>query len=695
MSRTNSIQISVLLWLLCCWQASGSDIYGANLGNFGLPGTLDMPIGEKLTDGEVVISQSVSNTLVRTGLATQVLPNLGLSFHYSGQGNKSADNRFATGRVNHDRSFDAHLTILNETQFYPSISVGLRDFIGTGWYSSEYVAVSKNFGQLQVTGGLGFGRLAGKRSFENPLSKISSNFRKRERNNFGRGGTLGTINWFQGDTSMFYSVSYRMKNNFTLIAEYSPDLMEQESDYLDFRSHLNYGINYRVNNFINLSAQYLYGSTFSINANIFVNPNEPPYGPGLDLAPVPMRVRTESNLTNSKTDFKTLKKVLTYDGFKILNFEVVDDKIRIDLENTKFRSVAQAIGRVSSTLQRFTAEEFEYAIIVFHSKNLQQASYKIDLNQIFDNQHSAIQFNQKEPTIKNIKGSISNKKFSNSDGFAWDLGPYITHRLFNPDLPLSAEVGAELTFNYPIVSGVELEGSFRKSILTNLTKNKRKSNSVLPRVQTDWPVYDIEGQDGHIHELKLSYLKNLTPYSYLKGHAGFLEPFYAGIGGEFLYKPPNSSFGIGFDVHYVQKRDYDMLFQLQNYATTTGHVSLYYDAGGFFNLELNAGKYLARDLGATLTVSRVFGSGWEFGAYSTITDVPFETFGEGSFDKGIYISIPLDWITGKPNQNMRYLNIRPITRDGGARLTSARSLYKQIKANQNASFLREQGRLWK
>ena len=65
-----------------------------------------------------------------------------------------------------------------------------------------------------------------------------------------------------------------------------------------------------------------------------------------------------------------------------------------------------------------------------------------------------------------------------------------------------------------------------------------------------------------------------------------------------------------------------------------GHISFYYDAG-MFDLEINAGRYLAGDWGATTTISRVFGNGWEVGG-ATFTDVPFETFGEGSFDKGIY-----------------------------------------------------------
>ena len=38
-----------------------------------------------------------------------------------------------------------------------------------------------------------------------------------------------------------------------------------------------------------------------------------------------------------------------------------------------------------------------------------------------------------------------------------------------------------------------------------------------------------------------------------------------------------------------------MLFGLRDYETTVGHASLYFDAGGMFNIEVNAGKYLAGD----------------------------------------------------------------------------------------------------
>ena len=144
----------------------------------------------------------------------------------------------------------------------------------------------------------------------------------------------------------------------------------------------------------------------------------------------------------------------------------------------------------------------------------------------------------------------------------------------------------------------------------------------------------------------MSYVKNLAPGIYGRAHAGLLEPFFAG-GGKLLYKPTQWPIGIGIDIHRVHE-DCDMRFDLLDYETTVGHFSLYYDAGGIFDIEVNAG-HIAGDWGVTTTISREFGSGWEVGGHATLTDVPFDKFGEGSFDKAIYVSIP-DWITSPQHE---------------------------------------------
>ena len=65
--------------------------------------------------------------------------------------------------------------------------------------------------------------------------------------------------------------------------------------------------------------------------------------------------------------------------------------------------------------------------------------------------------------------------------FHWGVGPYVTHRLFNPDLPLSMETGIEVEAGYQIANGLKISGAIRKSILTNLTDNNRRTQTLFCR----------------------------------------------------------------------------------------------------------------------------------------------------------------------------------------------------------------------
>ncbi|MFD2741761.1 YjbH domain-containing protein, partial [Sulfitobacter aestuarii] len=110
-----------------------------------------------------------------------------------------------------------------------------------------------------------------------------------------------------------------------------------------------------------------------------------------------------------------------------------------------------------------------------------------------------------------------------------------------------------------------------------------------------------------------------------------------------------------------------------------GHASAYYDFGNGFLGQIDAGRYLAGDWGATFALDREFDNGFRIGAYFTLTDVPFDDFGEGSFDKGIRVEVPLSWFTGQPSRDVLAQEIQPILRDGGARLKVANRLHRQVR----------------
>ena len=65
---------------------------------------------------------------------------------------------------------------------------------------------------------------------------------------------------------------------------------------------------------------------------------------------------------------------------------------------------------------------------------------------------------------------------------------------------------------------------------------------------------------------------------------------------------------------------------------------------------------------------RRFDSGVEIGGFATLTNVGFSRFGEGSFDKGIFIRIPFD-LFGPSTRARANLNFRTVQRDGGQRLS--------------------------
>ena len=145
----------------------------------------------------------------------------------------------------------------------------------------------------------------------------------------------------------------------------------------------------------------------------------------------------------------------------------------------------------------------------------------------------------------------------------------------------------------------------------------------------------------------------------------------------------------------VRKRDFRDAFGLRDYEVTTGHLSAYYEFQNGIAAQLDVGQYLAGDKGATLTVSRQFANGWRVGAWVTKTDMSEEDFGEGSFDKGVSLSIPLGWGTGDPSLRRVGGDIRSLSRDGGARLRVDGRLYDKVRESQSGQLYQGWGRFWR
>lgn len=105
-----------------------------------------------------------------------------------------------------------------------------------------------------------------------------------------------------------------------------------------------------------------------------------------------------------------------------------------------------------------------------------------------------------------------------------------------------------------------------------------------------------------------------TPMNYLHVAVtgGYLEDMYAGVGAEAIYRPFPSLFWVGADVWQVWRRDNrsTMNMKISGENTFTAHLRAGYDfANTRTGLYGAIGRYLGRDLGATIGLKHVFENG--------------------------------------------------------------------------------------
>jgi hypothetical protein len=277
--------------------------------------------------------------------------------------------------------------------------------------------------------------------------------------------------------------------------------------------------------------------------------------------------------------------------------------------------------------------------------------------------------------------------------FSWGLYPQFRQALFDPSQPFGVQFVAVASAALELMRGWSISGSLEGNLYDDFNTS-RTSDSVLPHVRSDFMKYFTQGKNG-IGDLRTDYEFRLAPNLIATIRGGYLESMFAGAGGEILWRPDGARWALGADAYDVWQRDFDRLFGLQSYHQITGHVSLYYDSPWYdLNFELRAGQYLAGDRGVTLQITRRFSTGVEIGAFVTKTNVSAAQFGEGSFDKGLIIRIPLGWIAPLETQSQIAMDLRPVQRDGGQTLAGDAILYDQTRTTGEGDLLRQQPELW-
>ncbi|WP_229801220.1 YjbH domain-containing protein [Tateyamaria omphalii] len=680
-----------------------------SLNFYGVPGLIDTPSAEPLPDGQLALGVSHFGGQTRTTLTFQLAPRISASFRYIGIRDWNSDG-FETYR---DRSFDVRYLLFREGRYRPAVSVGLQDFAGTGIYASEYLVATKNFtrpfrlpGEVKVTAGLGWGRLGSSGSIGTLIGDTRPTFTPGD-----TGGDLATDQWFRGPVSPFGGIEWQYNDRLGFKLEYSSDAYEPETSrgVFDRDSRVNLGVEYQWTNALRVGAYYLYGSEIGINAQLQFNPKRPAT-PFTVAGPRPIIVRPTRSASPEAYDTAwagstsssvfirdVVEPELTEDGIRLESLTVTANRAEARVSSIQFDNLAIVVGRTGRALARQLPPSVEIFDIVLVNEGLPISKVTVNRRDLETLEFrpdaantllakSEISDADPRPTAGAVDGTLAYPRFS------YSVGPFIRPSYFDPDRPIRLDGGISAGAQYRFAPGWTLSGEIRHRLAGDV-EDGRLSNSVLPRVRTDAVLY-AQAADTTMENLFISKQWKPGKNTYARVTAGYLEQFFGGVSAEVLWKPATSRLGIGIEANYAKQRDFDQRFGFQDYDVATGHVSAYYDFGGGYYGQMDVGRYLAGDVGATFTLERQFANGWRLGGFFTLTDVSSEEFGEGSFDKGITITIPTSWFTGKPSRQTVGTTIRPIQRDGGARLGVPGRLYGQIRDGHATDLNADWGRVW-
>lgn len=685
-----------------------------SLSFYGTPGLMDMPSAEMMPDGQFTFGVSNFAGQTRFNLSFQATPWLSATFRY----NSIRDLNLFGFATYYDRGFDLRFRLLKERRIRPEFTLGLQDFAGTGIYAGEYIVATKRFalpalgasrnpGRLKLSGGIGWGRFGS-------YGSIGSTGERPTFVGGSTGGQLAYDQWFRGPFSLFGGVEWEVNDRLGLKLEYSTDAYvteTQSSSVFVRKSPFNFGVEYQVTPRTRLGAYYLYGSELGVNMQIQLNPKYP-VTPLHVSAPHPITPRparavdpgvwddswAASEAGRHNTTLQLQDRVagaLKANGLLLESLDISANTVELRFRNLGYRSTTNAVGRAARVLAATMPASVETFRIIPVQLSMALSAVTIRRSDL-----EALEFAPDNTAALRAVLGVNDAPPQAATAVvaddlypatSWSLTPFFSPAYFDPDQPVRMDAGLALRASYNPAPGWIVSGSLHHRLAGNV-KDGRLSNSVLPHVRTDLVLYAQE--DTTLNNLFVARQWRGGPDLYARVTFGYLEWMYGGISTEVLWKPVSSRLGLGVEANYVRKRDYDQRLGFQNYDVFTGHASAYYDFGGGYHGQVDMGRYLAGDVGATFNLDRLFDNGWQVGAFFTLTDVSAEDFGEGSFDKGIRFSIPLGWFLGTPGRQSIGTTIRPVQRDGGQRLMVPGRLYGQVRETHKHALDGQWARIW-
>jgi hypothetical protein len=656
--------------------------------DWGAIGLLQTPTARMEPVGSA--SLSFNRTVPYASLKARVQPVEWLSFDFGyvsisdrlyGPASLSGDQSYK------DKSADIKLRLLTESTWVPEVAVGARDLIGTGFFASEYIVASKRWGDLDISAGIAFGYMAGSQDFSNPFGLIAERFRTRGGVTQSTGGTFNTSSLFRGRTALFGGLQYQLPSDKWLLKlEYEGNDYTKEPSGRPIQqdSPFNIGVVYRYAPWLDLSAGFERGNRamFTVSASTQLDGLKTPKYLDPRRVPVQALYPAQGTLLDG-----TARDIETQIEADVSSISTAAGRMTVTLSDPKVGYQRPAINKVLAVAHRDAPEDIEQIEVKVVQRGVPVAQVEVDRKQWVHHQTQyLLPSDRAVPPLRTVAaGKQENQPAYQPkavDAFIYGLGLSYRQNLGGPDGFLLYQLATDLGAEWKMRPDTWISGTARLRLLDNYDKFKYTAPSNLPRVRTYVREYLVT-RSLTVPNLQLSHMGQGGRQGdhFFLSYGGLLESMYAGAGIEYLWRQVNSRLAVGLDVNHVHQRAFEQDLSMRDYKVNTGHVTAYWDTGvSDVLVKLSAGQYLAGDKGVTMDVSRVFRNGVAIGAYATKTNVSAEQFGEGSFDKGIYVNIPFDAMLPRSGSGQASIVYAPLLRDGGAKLNRRFTLFEMTRA---------------
>ncbi|TCV26795.1 YjbH domain-containing protein [Vibrio crassostreae] len=693
--------------------------YRTSQMNFGGVGLMQMPTGRMAPEGEFNFSASFNNEYHFYNVSLQVMPWLETTIRYtqvqdllySGGGDQDcSQNSFSGCNKLADKGIDFKLRLIEEGYYLPEVSVGMRDFGGTGLFDGEFVAATKRFGPVDFTLGMAWGYMGTSGNFTNPLCKASDKYCERPSDTKGNGGSVDFERWFKGDAAIYGGFEYQTPYKpLTLKLEYDSNDYSQDFPVVrggvDMTQHTpwNVGAVYRFTDWGSAKVSYERGDTLTLGFDLSTNFNEM-YSVWRDTETAELRpsgVKTVDDI-----DMAALAEELeTIAGYEQARILVDDNSIVVKGTQVKYRDREFALERGATVIANAVPSYIDTYKIIENDKSLELTETTVDA-QAFKAAANNSYLNAQTSDATNTHELERKKSVIYHDGrerFDVSISPNLAQSFGSAENFYLYSLGLYTNASFWALNNVELSGSLYVNLIDNYDKFNYEIPSdgtdQTPRVRTLFRSYVDD--PVRLDRLQLTWFEDYGSGIYTQAYGGYLESMFAGVGGEILYRPFNQNWAIGADMTAISQRDpeswfgtFDQEIQVnpddssRTYKVidkgTTGFITGYYTPQWDFLsdtlLKVGVGKFLAGDIGTRVDFSKQFKSGVIAGAFVSLTDMTTEEYGEGSYTKGFYVSIPFDLVTVKPSSSRAGFTWLPITRDGGQVLNKQYNLFDQTDA---------------